>query len=186
MVSQPPPLPPPQPISRECASQVRRVMRERAISVNLRPEVEEACLVDLSKHCLDKTEKEQVRFSLFPFFHPYSVYLFYFFRFYSFFEFFFIFLQPSPTNEFFFFIFNRPASTHPPTPSHSSTPTNSIHPPVTHFTHSLYPPILTHLSALTHPHSTSLLTSPTHSLHPPTHPPSLTYFTHPLKKKQKP
>lgn len=40
-----------------CTDQIRRVMRQRAISVDLVPEVEEVCLDDLSYHCFDKTAK---------------------------------------------------------------------------------------------------------------------------------
>ncbi|KAK4879218.1 hypothetical protein RN001_007364 [Aquatica leii] len=40
-----------------CTEQIRRVMRQRAISVNLLPEIEEVCLLDLSAFCADKTAK---------------------------------------------------------------------------------------------------------------------------------
>lgn len=44
-------------LKRECLDEVRRVMRQRAISVDLIPEIEEPCLDDLSGMCFDKTEK---------------------------------------------------------------------------------------------------------------------------------
>ncbi|XP_055383667.1 Golgi apparatus protein 1 [Condylostylus longicornis] len=40
-----------------CLQQVRRVMRQRAISVELIPEVEDKCLDDLAALCSDKTKK---------------------------------------------------------------------------------------------------------------------------------
>lgn len=43
----------------ECVEEVRRVMRQRAVSVDLIPEVEDDCLDDLSAFCFDKTEKGQ-------------------------------------------------------------------------------------------------------------------------------
>lgn len=43
----------------ECVEEVRRVMRQRAVSVDLIPELEEECLDDLSVYCFDKTEKGQ-------------------------------------------------------------------------------------------------------------------------------
>lgn len=39
----------------ECEDQVRRVMRQRAVNVELIPEVEEMCLDDLILYCSDKT-----------------------------------------------------------------------------------------------------------------------------------
>ncbi|ESO11293.1 hypothetical protein HELRODRAFT_116840 [Helobdella robusta] len=47
------------PLSRKCAIEVERVMRERALSVNLDPIIEGQCLNDLSKFCLDKSEKSE-------------------------------------------------------------------------------------------------------------------------------
>ena len=41
--------------------EVRRVMHERAISVNLDPEIEADCIHDLSQHCSDLTAKSEVR-----------------------------------------------------------------------------------------------------------------------------
>ncbi|VEN58943.1 unnamed protein product [Callosobruchus maculatus] len=41
------------PIQSECKKQVKRVMRQRAISVSLHPEIEEACVRDLAAHCKD-------------------------------------------------------------------------------------------------------------------------------------
>lgn len=46
-------------ITPNCASQVRRVMRERALSVNLKPEIEINCMADLSKFCVSKNQKEE-------------------------------------------------------------------------------------------------------------------------------
>lgn len=43
-------------LSPDCAQEVKRVMRQRAISVDLIPEVEDECLEDLSNWCLDKTK----------------------------------------------------------------------------------------------------------------------------------
>lgn len=40
-----------------CLEQVKRVMRQRAVSVDLQPEIEEKCITDLSVHCFDKPEK---------------------------------------------------------------------------------------------------------------------------------
>lgn len=40
-----------------CLEQIKRVMRQRAISVYLIPEVEEVCLYDLAFFCFDKTKK---------------------------------------------------------------------------------------------------------------------------------
>ncbi|XP_018326849.1 Golgi apparatus protein 1 isoform X2 [Agrilus planipennis] len=41
----------------KCLEQIRRVMRQRAVSVDLQPEIEEVCLEDLSLYCFDKTKK---------------------------------------------------------------------------------------------------------------------------------
>lgn len=39
-----------------CLDQIRRVMRQRAISVHLNPEIEEVCLNDLATYCFTKTK----------------------------------------------------------------------------------------------------------------------------------
>ncbi|XP_015515645.1 Golgi apparatus protein 1 [Neodiprion lecontei] len=44
-------------LKRACLDEIKRVMRQRALTVDLQPEVEEACLNDLSLYCYDKTEK---------------------------------------------------------------------------------------------------------------------------------
>lgn len=44
-------------LKKECYQEVKRVMRQRAISVDLIPEVEDECLDDLAALCFDKTEK---------------------------------------------------------------------------------------------------------------------------------
>ncbi|RZC42697.1 Golgi apparatus protein 1 [Asbolus verrucosus] len=44
-------------IKKSCLQQIQRVMRQRAISVDLQPEIEEACLDDLAMFCFDKTKK---------------------------------------------------------------------------------------------------------------------------------
>lgn len=44
-------------LSQDCFQEVKRVMRQRAVSVDLIPEVEEECLEDLSISCYDKTGK---------------------------------------------------------------------------------------------------------------------------------
>lgn len=44
-------------LSRNCLQEVKRVMRQRAQSVDLYPEIEEPCLEDLSEFCYDKTKK---------------------------------------------------------------------------------------------------------------------------------
>lgn len=41
----------------ECLKEVKRVMRQRAVSVDLIPEVEDNCIDDLAAMCFDKTEK---------------------------------------------------------------------------------------------------------------------------------
>ncbi|XP_034948080.1 Golgi apparatus protein 1 [Chelonus insularis] len=41
----------------ECLEEIRRIMRQRAISVDLQPEIEEVCLNDLATYCYDKTAK---------------------------------------------------------------------------------------------------------------------------------
>ncbi|XP_066137894.1 Golgi apparatus protein 1 [Euwallacea fornicatus] len=44
-------------LDRSCLQNIRRVMRQRAISVNLEPAIEEACLEELGTFCHDKVEK---------------------------------------------------------------------------------------------------------------------------------
>lgn len=44
-------------MKRECVDEVRRVMRQRALNVDLQPEVEDACLEDLALYCFEKTAK---------------------------------------------------------------------------------------------------------------------------------
>ncbi|XP_008555491.1 Golgi apparatus protein 1 [Microplitis demolitor] len=39
----------------ECLEEIRRVMRQRAISVDLQPEIEQACFNELATYCYDKT-----------------------------------------------------------------------------------------------------------------------------------
>lgn len=46
-------------LNRSCLDQIRRVMRQRAISVDLIPEVEVVCLPDLAMFCFDRTEKHE-------------------------------------------------------------------------------------------------------------------------------
>ncbi|XP_063230835.1 Golgi apparatus protein 1 [Bacillus rossius redtenbacheri] len=41
----------------ECLEEIRRVMRQRAVSVDLQPEVEEVCLENLASMCSDKVNK---------------------------------------------------------------------------------------------------------------------------------
>ena len=41
----------------ECLEEIRRVMRQRAINVDLQPEIEEVCLTELASYCYDKTAK---------------------------------------------------------------------------------------------------------------------------------
>ncbi|KAJ4442010.1 hypothetical protein ANN_11874 [Periplaneta americana] len=38
-----------------CLEEIRRVMRQRAVSMDLQPEVEEVCIDDLATHCVGKT-----------------------------------------------------------------------------------------------------------------------------------
>ncbi|XP_012256488.2 Golgi apparatus protein 1 [Athalia rosae] len=40
-----------------CLEEIRRVMRQRAVNVDLQPEIEEACLNDLALYCFDKIAK---------------------------------------------------------------------------------------------------------------------------------
>lgn len=44
-------------MSSACVREVRRVMRQRAVSVDLHPEIEVACVVDLADRCLEKVKK---------------------------------------------------------------------------------------------------------------------------------
>lgn len=44
-------------LSQNCFQEVKRVMRQRAVSVDLIPEVEDVCLDDLATFCFDKTRK---------------------------------------------------------------------------------------------------------------------------------
>lgn len=44
-------------LSQNCFQEVKRVMRQRAVSVDLIPEVEDVCLDDLAAFCFDKTQK---------------------------------------------------------------------------------------------------------------------------------
>ncbi|XP_014673318.1 PREDICTED: Golgi apparatus protein 1-like [Priapulus caudatus] len=46
-------------LSRQCRFEVKRVMRQRAVSVKLQPEIEEPCIHDLSRFCSDNTEEEE-------------------------------------------------------------------------------------------------------------------------------
>lgn len=41
----------------ECLEEIRRIMRQRAINVDLQPEVEEVCLNELAMYCYDKTAR---------------------------------------------------------------------------------------------------------------------------------
>lgn len=44
-------------LKKTCLEEIRRVMRQRAINVDLQPEIEEVCLDDLADLCYDKTAK---------------------------------------------------------------------------------------------------------------------------------
>ena len=44
-------------MKKECLNEIRRVMRQRAVNVDLQPEIEEKCLDDLASFCFDKTAK---------------------------------------------------------------------------------------------------------------------------------
>lgn len=46
-------------LNKVCLDQIRRVMRQRAISVDLIPEIEEVCLSDLALFCFDQTQKHE-------------------------------------------------------------------------------------------------------------------------------
>ena len=47
-------------LSRACAFEVRRVMRQRAISVELEPRIEQPCMFDLADLCSEDVEKGAV------------------------------------------------------------------------------------------------------------------------------
>ena len=59
-------------LSRGCSFEVQRVMRQRAVSVDLEPRIEDACLKDLGLFCSDKLEKGEVGITDFPLFVTYS------------------------------------------------------------------------------------------------------------------
>jgi len=42
-------------VSPKCTERVKQTMRQRALSVKMIPEIEEACLEELSDICIDKT-----------------------------------------------------------------------------------------------------------------------------------
>lgn len=44
-------------LKKNCLDEIRRVMRQRAVDVDLQPEIEEVCLEDLASFCFDKTAK---------------------------------------------------------------------------------------------------------------------------------
>ncbi|XP_011202918.2 Golgi apparatus protein 1 isoform X1 [Bactrocera dorsalis] len=44
-------------LRKDCFKEVKRVMRQRAVSVDLIPEVEDECIEDLSIYCYDRTQK---------------------------------------------------------------------------------------------------------------------------------
>lgn len=44
-------------LSNLCLQEIRRVMRQRAVSVDLQPDIEEVCLEDLAMFCFDRTAK---------------------------------------------------------------------------------------------------------------------------------
>ncbi|XP_014236728.1 Golgi apparatus protein 1 [Trichogramma pretiosum] len=44
-------------LKKSCLDEIKRVMRQRAINVDLQPEIEEVCLDDLASFCFDKTAK---------------------------------------------------------------------------------------------------------------------------------
>lgn len=41
----------------DCLEEIRRVMRQRAMNVDLQPEIEEMCFNELASLCYDKTAK---------------------------------------------------------------------------------------------------------------------------------
>jgi len=46
-------------INESCVTEIKRVMRERSLSVDLDPEVETECMTDLGKFCSHKTDKNE-------------------------------------------------------------------------------------------------------------------------------
>lgn len=44
-------------LRKDCFKEIKRVMRQRAVSVDLIPEVEDECIEDLSIYCFDRTQK---------------------------------------------------------------------------------------------------------------------------------
>ena len=44
------------PLSDQCADEVERVLEERAISVQLHPEIDDACRADLTRFCIAATD----------------------------------------------------------------------------------------------------------------------------------
>lgn len=46
-------------VKKNCLQQIQRVMRQRAVNVDLHPEIEVACVRDLGEFCQDKTQKGQ-------------------------------------------------------------------------------------------------------------------------------
>lgn len=47
-------------LSRACAIEVKRVMRQRAVSVDLEPRIEEPCMYELGMYCSENVEKGKV------------------------------------------------------------------------------------------------------------------------------
>ena len=47
------------PLSDQCADEVERVLEERAISVQLHPEIDDACRADLTRFCISATDVGQ-------------------------------------------------------------------------------------------------------------------------------
>lgn len=47
-------------LSRACAFEIRRVMRQRAIRVELEPRIEEPCMADLGAFCSERVEEGDV------------------------------------------------------------------------------------------------------------------------------
>lgn len=48
----------------ECLEEIRRVMRQRAVNVDLQPEIEEVCMNELALYCQEKTRKGEEIFCL--------------------------------------------------------------------------------------------------------------------------
>ena len=44
-------------MSRACAQEVRRTLRQRAVSVDLNPEIQESCIYDIAQFCSDKNHR---------------------------------------------------------------------------------------------------------------------------------